>query len=49
VQPHREIARDPITQSSLFRASSGISRAGQTIAYTDSRILSGLFLIEGVR
>lgn len=48
VQPHREIMRDRL-ENRMFGSSVRISRDGAVIAGTSNRIVSDLFLIEGVK
>jgi hypothetical protein len=47
-QPHREIRRDRL-EDQMFASSVRISRTGDVVAGTGNRIVSDLFLIEGVR
>jgi eukaryotic-like serine/threonine-protein kinase len=47
-QPHREIRRDRL-EDQLFASYVRVSRSGAVIAGTGNRIVSDLFLIEGVR
>jgi hypothetical protein len=46
--PSIEIMRDRMAEK-IFRASMGISADGRSVVYTESRLLSDLFLIEGIR
>jgi hypothetical protein len=46
-QPHAEVMRDPLAERPGINLR--ISGEGKTIVCSDTRILSSLFLIQGIR